>query len=190
MGFKSADCAGQDISWKTCCSSLHLMYRAQFTSILWVIILHEYWSLSHKPRSITEPPLCFTVGVIEGVSVFHQLFATHRPSYLTERFRTLIRQSKGLYSSAVFFSLCASWPSGGFWHCFTSSIVVFWQQFCHMGQIHSLLLIVYVDSFFHDISSVVLWCLEHSAFCHANWWFRWNSPLLLLLLLVLFCPVS
>ena len=33
----------------------------------------------------------------EGLVLFHQLFAAHRPSYLSQRFRTLIRQSKGLY---------------------------------------------------------------------------------------------
>ena len=29
MGFKSADCTGQDISWRTCCSSFLLMYHGQ-----------------------------------------------------------------------------------------------------------------------------------------------------------------
>ena len=39
MGFKSADCAGQDISWKTFCSSLLLMY-------LWQCLLVYFESLS------------------------------------------------------------------------------------------------------------------------------------------------
>ena len=39
-GFMSADCAGQDISWRTDCSSLLFMY-------FW----HEYKFLIHKPRS-------------------------------------------------------------------------------------------------------------------------------------------
>ena len=62
----------------------------------------------------TEPPLCFTVGVIQGLQPFLQLFAAHRPSYLTKRFRTLIQQSKGLYSSALLFSLCVPWLTGAF----------------------------------------------------------------------------
>ena len=40
-----------------------------------------------------------------GVRFFHQLFATLRTSYLIQRFRTLIRQSKGLYSTILLFSL-------------------------------------------------------------------------------------
>ena len=30
--------------------------------------------------------------------------------------------------------------------------------------------------FFHNIRSVVQWCLNHSAFFHASWWCRWNFP--------------
>ena len=48
MGFKIADCTRQDISWRICCSSLPgIVPLAKFTSMLWVIILHEYKSLSH-----------------------------------------------------------------------------------------------------------------------------------------------
>ena len=36
----------------------------------------------------------------------------------------------------------------------------------------SLLLTVDTDTFFHVIVSVEQWCLEQSAFCEANWWFR------------------
>ena len=43
----------------------------------------------------------------EGLLLFHQLFAAHRPSYLTERFRTWIRQSKGLFHGSIVYSLCA-----------------------------------------------------------------------------------
>ena len=39
MGFKSTDCAGQDISWRLCCSSLLLIY-------LWQNLLVCFWSLS------------------------------------------------------------------------------------------------------------------------------------------------
>ena len=97
MVFKPVDCAGQDISWMPCYSILLLIVSlTEFTSTLWVIILHEYKSLIHKlyssgitwwcyvpwfnlpftwcksptlqlaPPTITEPLLCFTVGVIQG----------------------------------------------------------------------------------------------------------------------------
>ena len=73
-----------------------------------------------------------------GLQLFHQLFATQRPSSLTERFLTLIYQSKGLYSTALLSSLWLSWPTRAFWHCFTSSSVVSWQPFCHIGQLHKV----------------------------------------------------
>ena len=50
------------------------------------------------------------------LQLFHQLFALHRPTYLTERFRTFIRQQKELLSTALLFSLCALWPTRAFWH--------------------------------------------------------------------------
>ena len=45
----------------------------------------------------------------------------------------------------------------------------------------SLLLRVDIDTFFHDIGSVVQWCFEQPAFCHVSWWLRWNCPLVFLL---------
>ena len=50
----------------------------------------------------------------KGLQLFYKLVATHRPSYLAENFRTLIRQSKGLYSTALLSSLCAPWSTGAF----------------------------------------------------------------------------
>ena len=59
-----------------------------------------------------------------GLQLFHHLF------------RTLIRQSKGLYYTALLSSLGAPWPAGAFWQCFAPSAVVSSQQFCHIGQLH------------------------------------------------------
>ena len=55
-----------------------------------------------------------------GLQLFHELFTAHRPSYLIQRFWTLICQFKGLYSTALSSSLCMGWPTGAFWHCFAS----------------------------------------------------------------------
>ena len=52
MGFKSSDCASQDINWTIWCSSLLLMYSRQSLQVNFeVIILYEYKSLSHKSHS-------------------------------------------------------------------------------------------------------------------------------------------
>ena len=77
-------------------------------------------------------------------------FTTYRPSYLTQRFWTLIHQSKGLYSTSLLFSLWAYWFTGAIWHCFVSSKVVSQQQFCHRGQLHKNLLLQWIlaDFFF------------------------------------------
>ena len=51
----------------------------------------------------TEPPLCFTVGVIQGLQLFHQLFKAHRPSYLSVQ--------RTLHHCSIIQTLCAlaSW---------------------------------------------------------------------------------
>ena len=73
---------------------------------------------------------------------------------MTQRFRTLIHQFKGLYSITLLFSNCALLNSGAFGDCFTSTKVVSCQQFCDIGELHSLLPTVDVD-IFHDIGFVV-----------------------------------
>ena len=114
---------------------------------------------------------------------FTKFFTAHRPYYLTERFRTLFRQSKGLYSTGLLSSLCAPWPTGAFCHYFASSKMVSCQQFCYKGPLHRVLVSQWMlRHLFHDIGSDVQWYLEQSAFCHANWRLWWNCLLLLLLL--------
>ena len=105
-----------------------------------------------------------------------QLFQPVKPPFWLIGFRTLIRQSKGLYSTDLLFSFCALRTSGVFWQCLASSTVVFWQQFCHLAQLHSLFLTVDVDKFFsrHWFSHTVI---EQSAFYHASWWLMKFSPL-------------
>ena len=83
-----------------------------------------------------------------GLQLFHQFFAAYIPSYLSQRFRTLIRQSKELYSTVLLSNFCAHWPTGAFWHGFVSLIVVSWQQFCHIGRLHRVFSSVDVDIFF------------------------------------------
>ena len=100
-----------------------------------------------------------------GLQLFHLLFTSPRLSYLTERFRTLIRQSKGLYSNALLPSLCASWPIGTFWYCFASSTAVSWQQFYPIGQLYRVfssqwMLTHFFTTFIQLCSNV--WCRQPS----------------------------
>ena len=73
--------------------ALHLVQIADFV-------------ISQIPYTIKELPLRFTVDVIQRLQLFHKHFATRRPSYLSQRFPTLIRQSKVLYFTASMSSLC------------------------------------------------------------------------------------
>ena len=108
-----------------------------------------------KPFTLTENPPCFTVGVIQRFQPFHQFFAAHRPSYLTERFRTLIHQFKGLYSTALLSSLYAPWPIGAFRFINSCSLTAILSY----RAASQSLITVDVDTFFHDFGAVVQWCL-------------------------------
>ena len=144
--------------------------------------MHFIWcrcpTLQLAKAPTLKQSLLYTLWLLwyRGLQLFHQLFIAHRPSYLIQRFRTLINQSKELYSTALLFSLCVPWPTGVFCYCFASSTVVFWQQLYHIDQLHSLFLTVDVDNCFQDIDSGVQWCLDQLAFCYASWWFWWNFP--------------
>ena len=73
MGLKFTDCAGWDISWRTCCSSWFFnIPLAEFTGLLWVIILHEYKSLTRKPRSGWDR-MMLQYTVIAGLIHAHHL---------------------------------------------------------------------------------------------------------------------
>ena len=140
--------------------------------VQFVLHLVQIWfAIGKSPHTLQNIFHALQLVWYRGLKLFHQSFAAHSPSYLTQVFQTLIRQYKGLYSTVVLSSLCAPWLTGAFWHCFASSTVFSWQQFCRMGPAsQSFLIIVDVDTFFHNIGSVVLWCVEQSAFCHESWW--------------------
>ena len=97
IGFKSPDCIGQDISWRTCCSSLLLMYHWQNLQICFgslSCISTNPWNTSHIPvccdnqsdsiypspfigkslHTITDPSSCFAVGVIQEVAALSPTF--------------------------------------------------------------------------------------------------------------------
>ena len=135
------------------------------TSTLWVIILPEYKSLTNKSHSRWDPVMLklaiiasliqFALHLVQipnfaidkilphtlqlvwyrGLQLLNQLSAKYRPSYLTQRVWPLVHQSKELYSTPILSSLWATWPTGAIWHCFSSSTVISWQQFCHIGQL-------------------------------------------------------
>ena len=180
---------------------------AEFNSILWVIILQGYKSLSQRldhvilkyafiasliqfslllvqipdvaidksPHPLTKEHLPYALQLVWYMNAnLSTALAAHRTSGVIEIFRTLICQSKRLYSITRLPSICVPSPTCDF--CFVSLINVSWQQFFYISQPDRV--------FFQDISSVALWCLELSALCHARWWLWWNCQLPLLLLLV------
>ena len=202
---------------------------AEFISMLWVIILQEYKSLTYKPWSHLEcslwvkdlylmlqydviagliqfalhlvqipqlcnwqPPththphthtLCFTVCVIQGVPA---LSPTFHCTYLFICPKDFIP----LLYCALF--VC-HWPTGAFWHYFTSSTVVSWQQFCHVGQLHRVFSSQWIRT--HFFMTLVQLCCDvwssQPSFTQAGDW--WNCLLLLLLPLVYepyFCSIS
>ena len=79
------------------------------------------------------------------LQLFHQRFAAYRPSYLSQRFRTLIRQFKGPYFTALLSSDFAHWPTFD---------IVLRSQFYPLCQLHRVFS-QWMLTFFHDIGSVV-----------------------------------
>ena len=160
--------------------------------MLWVIILHEYKTLSQKPRSrldrvmlqcaviagliqfalhmmqipdfalaphtISKPPPCFTVGVIQGVTAFSLVL--HRTETLQFDRKILRFDSsfqRTIYSSLLF-NIWVPQPTGAFWHCLGSSTVVFWQQFYHISQLDRVFFSQWILTFFsrHWFSCTVM----------------------------------
>ena len=83
------------------------------------------------------------------------------PSTLRRIYTPLLFDRKILivYSTALLSSLCVTWLTEAFWHYFASSIVVSWQLFCHIGQLHRVFSSHWSwHIFFHNIGSVVQWC--------------------------------
>ena len=74
MGFMSADCSGLDMSrtmWYL--SLLWNVALTEFTSVLWVTILHQYRSLTHKLRSRWNRVLLQYVIVVDLIQFAHHL---------------------------------------------------------------------------------------------------------------------
>lgn len=90
---------------------------------------------------VTEPPPCFTFGMIQGVAALSQHFAVDRPSYLSQRFR----QSKGLYFTTLLSSFCAPWPTGAFEFFYSGFLIA---NLPYKPASQSLFLTVDVDLFF------------------------------------------
>ena len=133
---------------------------AEFTSMLWVIILHGYKSLNLKLHfrwdhvilqyavtpsliqfalhlvqihnfAIGKSPLALQLVWYRGLQLFHQFFAAYRPSYLNQRFWSLIRQSK--YFIRLLY--CPVFVHLGSLEIFPPAVIS-WPQFCHIGQLH------------------------------------------------------
>ena len=136
------------------------------------------FAIGTLPSTITEPPPFFMVGVIKGLQLFHQVFVTHWPTYLTQTFQILIYQSKGLYSTALLSSLCAPWPTEVFWHCFASFYSGFLAAILSYRPASESF--PYSGCWFIFFMTLVQLCsdvLEQSAFYHTSWWLWWNYPL-------------
>ena len=198
MGFKSADCAGQDISWRLYC--FFFVFNILLTKFNKGLGHYLVWEEFLEPQAVLQIGSCdaavgyncrcdlicsspvanlrlfnsrkfntqyqsllHTLRLLwyRGLQLFHQFFDAHRPSYLTQRFQTLIQQSKGLYFTVLLSSLYAPWPTRTIWHRFASSTEASRQKFRHIGQLHRVFpskrMLTYS---FHDFGSVVQWCLE------------------------------
>ena len=189
---------------------------AVFTSMLWVIILHEFKSLSHKSHSRWDC-MILQYAVIAGLIQF-ALHLVQIPDFAVGKCPTPHNRASSMFYGWCDTVGCCSFTNSllhidppislkdfelwyvspkdfipllycsvfvHLWHCFTSSTVVSWQQFCHIGQLHKVFFSLWMlTHFFQDIGSVVKWDLGQSIFCHASWWFWWNCLLLLFFLLV------
>ena len=107
MGFKSADWAGQDISWRMCCSSLLLKYLWQFSCMVCVVILQKYNSLTHKPRSRWYR-LILQHAVIAGLIQF-TLHLVQIPDFVNSK--SIPLQNK---ASLILYSWCDTERCGSF----------------------------------------------------------------------------
>ena len=74
-------------------------------------------------QTITEPPLCFMVSVIQQFVSLFPILPIDPP---IQRFQTLIRQSKGHHSTVLLSCLCTPCNIETFWHCYAFSTVVSW----------------------------------------------------------------
>ena len=151
MGFKSADCAGQDIHWRIYYSSLLLMYLWQSLivcfeslscmstnicrptscvpgviawccSMLWYPIFFNLpfnWCkpptlqlATPSPYTITEPPLCFIVGVIQAFVALSLILRSTYTLLLDRKisnFDSSVQRTLFLCSFVQYFCALAHW---------------------------------------------------------------------------------
>ena len=127
----------------------------EFICMLWVIILHEYRSLTHKPRSCWDRVMLQFV-VIAGLFQFvpfHHRASSMLYGWCDARICSSFTNSSLHIDPPIWakdfelwfispkdfiplLSLWLPWPTGAFCHCFASSKGVSWQQFCHICQFH------------------------------------------------------
>ena len=146
---------------------------AEFTNMLWVIILHEYKSLIQKPHSRWDCmmlQLAVIASLIQFALCLLQIpdFAIGKSSPLHVlqlvwyRGLQLLHQlfaAHRFISPKDFISLLYCPATGDFWHCFASPTVISWQQFCHIGQLHRVFSSQYMlTHIFHNMYSDVWSC--------------------------------
>ena len=138
---------------------------AEFTWMLWIIIIHEYKSLTHKLHFRWDGKMLQYV-VITSLIQF-ALHLVHIPNFAISKCpphhntassmlygrcdtegccsftNSLLHIDTPIWakdfeldSTALFSNLWVLLPTGPFWHCFASLTVVSWQQFCYTGQFH------------------------------------------------------
>ena len=180
------------------------VHLAEFTSMLWVIILPEYKSLTHMG-------LCYTALYFDSWSDSISPSPGANP-WLCNWQKTTppSRASSMVYcwcdvrgcSSFTNSSLLIDtpiWPKDfKLWFvCPKESILLFYcsvfvclvhwsllRLFCFLNSGFLTAILLYrpasplsVCWHFFYISSVIQWCLEQSVFCHAKWWLWWNCSL-------------
>ena len=174
MGSQDASVCCDRQSHQSCFLPVKISKSPLLHNKYWHWITYRVWyAIKPNQLSITEPSQWFIFGVIQN-SLQHIDPPIWPKDFLIQR--TLF------HCSIVQFLLLFTWA---FWHSFTSSTIVSWQQFCHIGQLHRDFSSQWMLTHFSQkIGSVVQWYLKQAAFCHTSWWVRWNCPLLSWLVLI------
>ena len=169
--------------------------QAKFTSMLWVIILHQYKSFSHKLIRLNQ------YAVIAGL-IQLTLHLVQIPYFTIGKCPPHYNRTSSMLYGWCDTGGCSSF-SNSLPHIFNPKISNFdlsvqrtilanqslLTLFCfhnsdfltvilpYRPDTQSLLLTVDTNIFFHNIGSVVQWCFKQLAFCQASWWLWWNCPL-------------
>ena len=119
------------------------------------------------PHHISASSMLYTWCDTEGCSSFTNSLPHTDSSIKILNFDSSVQRT--LFHCPIVQSLCtlAHWSLLTFFCFLNSGFLTAILPFRPVWQ--SLLLMVDVDTFFHDISSIVQWCLEQSAF----WWYKY-----------------